>query len=87
MQWYLHGQAGDLQITELPRYPVSSNDELAGGLTAPMPGAVLATAVNLGDKVSKGDLLIILEAMKMEHVDTGEQVENGQLLVTLNQED
>ena len=100
MQWYLHGQAGDLQITELPRYPVSSNDELAGGLTAPMPGAVLATAVNLGDKVSKGDLLIILEAMKMEHritapmdgiitelhVDTGDQVENGQLLVTLNQE-
>ena len=100
MQWYLHGQAGDLQITELPRYPVSRTDELAGGLKAPMPGAVLATAVNSGDKVSKGDLLLILEAMKMEHritapmdgiitelhVDTGDQVENGQLLVTLNQE-
>jgi len=57
--------------------------------------------VNSGDKVSKGDLLLILEAMKMEHritapmdgiiselhVATGDQVENGQLLVTLNQED
>jgi propionyl-CoA carboxylase alpha chain len=101
MQWYVHGRAGDLQITELPRYPVSGIDELAGGLTAPMPGAVLATEVNSGDKVSKGDLLLILEAMKMEHritapmdgiiselhVATGDQVENGQLLVTLNQED
>jgi propionyl-CoA carboxylase alpha chain len=101
MQWYVHGRSGDLQITELPRYPVSGTDELAGGLTAPMPGAVLATEVNSGDKVSKGDLLLILEAMKMEHritapmdgiiselhVATGDQVENGQLLVTLNQED
>ncbi|MFP6793641.1 MAG: biotin carboxylase N-terminal domain-containing protein [Pseudomonadales bacterium] len=101
MQWYVHGGSGDLQITELPRYPVSGIDELAGGLTAPMPGAVLATEVNSGDKVSKGDLLLILEAMKMEHritapmdgiiselhVATGDQVENGQLLVTLNQED
>ena len=101
MQWYVHGSSGDLQITELPRYPVSGIDELAGGLTAPMPGAVLATEVNSGDKVSKGDLLLILEAMKMEHritapmdgiiselhVATGDQVENGQLLVTLNQED
>ena len=101
MQWYVHGRSGDLQITELPRYPGSGIDELAGGLTAPMPGAVLATEVNSGDKVSKGDLLLILEAMKMEHritapmdgiiselhVATGDQVENGQLLVTLNQED
>lgn len=101
MQWYVHGRAGDLQITELPRYPVNAIDELSGGLTAPMPGAVLATEVNSGDQVSKGDLLLILEAMKMEHritapmdgiitalhVATGDQVENGQLLVTLNHED
>ncbi|MGV0035470.1 MAG: acetyl/propionyl/methylcrotonyl-CoA carboxylase subunit alpha [Candidatus Azotimanducaceae bacterium WSBS_2022_MAG_OTU7] len=100
MQWYVHGRSGDLQITELPRYPVSGSDELAGGLTAPMPGAVLATEVNTGDRVSKGDLLLILEAMKMEHritapmagiiselhVATGDQVENGQRLVTLNLE-
>jgi propionyl-CoA carboxylase alpha chain len=101
MQWYVHGRSGDLEITELPRYPVSGVDEMAGGLTAPMPGAVLATEVTSGDKVSKGDLLLILEAMKMEHritapmngtvsqlhVATGDQVKNGQLLVTLKQED
>jgi biotin carboxyl carrier protein len=62
-----------------------------------MPGSVLATQVVAGAKVAKGDLLVILEAMKMEHritaprdgvvesvhVSEGEQVENAQLLVTL----
>ncbi|MDA0272196.1 MAG: biotin/lipoyl-binding protein [Proteobacteria bacterium] len=101
MQWYVHGSAGDLHITELPRYPIIGSEEQAGGLTAPMPGAVLATEVSSGDRVSKGDLLLILEAMKMEHritapmdgvisalhVTTGDQVKNGQLLVTLNQDE
>jgi len=101
MQWYVHGSAGDLHITELPRYPVIGSEEQAGGLTAPMPGAVLATEVSSGDRVSKGDLLLILEAMKMEHritapmdgviselhVTTGDQVKNGQLLVSLNQDE
>ena len=63
-----------------------------------MPGAVLALEVSSGDRVRKGDLLLILEAMKMEHritaprdgaveavhVAVGDQVENGQLLVTIS---
>lgn len=98
--WHTHGNRGDLTLRELPRYPDSGSGELAGGLMAPMPGAVLATQVKAGDKVSKGDLLLILEAMKMEHritapmdgtvetlhVGTGDQVENGQLLVTLDEQ-
>lgn len=36
-------------------------------ITAPMPGKILKLAVMPGDTVSKGDLLCILEAMKMEH--------------------
>ena len=98
--WLIHSQLGDLQLEELPRYPLFGADELAGGAVAPMPGSVLETAVTAGDTVSKGDLLVILEAMKMEHritaprdgtvesvhVSTGEQVENGQLLVTLADE-
>ena len=66
-----------------------------------MPGAVLATQVSAGAKVSKGDLLVILEAMKMEHrivaprdgvvdqvhVSVGDQVDNAQLLVTLTEEE
>lgn len=37
-----------------------------GGLAAPMPATVVAIAVEPGQRVSKGDVLIVLEAMKME---------------------
>ncbi|QNM95937.1 acetyl/propionyl/methylcrotonyl-CoA carboxylase subunit alpha [Chitinimonas koreensis] len=41
--------------------------ESGGGLTAPMPGTVVAVHVAPGDTVEKGAPLVILEAMKMEH--------------------
>jgi len=39
----------------------------AGELTAPMPGKILKVLVGQGDQVKKGDALMVLEAMKMEH--------------------
>jgi len=39
----------------------------AGGLTAPMPGKVIAVMVKAGDTVKKGQPLLVMEAMKMEH--------------------
>ena len=95
--WFVQTQAGGLTLTELPRYPIPSLTVASGSLRAPMPGAVLATAVQSGEAVARGQLLLILEAMKMEHritaamdgtvevlhVVAGDQVENGQLLVTL----
>ena len=42
--------------------------EAAGGrLTAPMPGKVVAVLATKGQEVKKGDPLVIMEAMKMEH--------------------
>ena len=42
--------------------------EAAGGrLTAPMPGKVVAVLAKSGQEVKKGDALVIMEAMKMEH--------------------
>lgn len=38
-----------------------------GEMTAPMPGKILKVLVAPGDKVQKGQTLMILEAMKMEH--------------------
>jgi acetyl/propionyl-CoA carboxylase alpha subunit len=37
-------------------------------LKAPMPGLIHSVAVKEGDKVSKGDILLVLVAMKMENV-------------------
>jgi len=43
--------------------PVEDDD---AGLTAPMPARVLTVAVEVGQRVAKGDVLVTLEAMKME---------------------
>ena len=44
-----------------------AGDEVEGGLRAPMPGKVIALAVEPGVEVEKGAPLLVLEAMKMEH--------------------
>ena len=99
LTWLVQSSLGGLELEEQPRYPLPGLSDLSGGQVAPMPGAVLATEVSTGDQVKKGDLLLILEAMKMEHritspmdgkveaihVAAGDQVENGQLLVTINE--
>lgn len=64
-------------------------------LKAPMPGLIVGVSIQPGDGVSKGDSLLILEAMKMENVlkspgdatikairvGKGDRVEKGQVLV------
>ena len=71
----------------------------AGGekITAPMPGTILAVNVTSGSAVKKGDVLMILEAMKMENeimapcdgtvtsvaVTKGASVESGTLLCAI----
>ncbi len=45
----------------------SSDVEAAGGLTAPMTGTVVSLVAAVGATVAKGDPLLIMEAMKMEH--------------------
>ncbi len=65
--WFTHGPAGDIAVRELPRFAMPGTAEVEGGLTAPMPGKVLSTEVSAGDPVTAGQLLVVLEAMKMEH--------------------
>ena len=97
--WFVHGPRGDVTVRELPRFPVRGADDFQGGLVAPMPGNVLTTHVNEGDTVEQGQLLLILEAMKMEHritapvagmvtkllVAEGDQVANGEMLIVLEE--
>ena len=100
-RWLTHGPSGQLEYTELPRFPDLTRAGLKGGLTAPMPGNVVDTYVKEGDEVEEGQLLLILEGMKMEHritapdagtigelrVGKGDQVQNGQLMVVLQAEE
>ncbi len=44
-----------------------AHEHAGGALTAPMPGKVVAVLASAGQQVKKGDALVIMEAMKMEH--------------------
>ena len=69
----------------------------AGTLTAPMPGAIVAVLVEEGQAVTKGERLVVLEAMKTQQpflaptdgtvksvpVSVGQQVSEGQVLVVV----
>ena len=100
-RWLVHGVSGDVELVELPRFPLEGAESVSGGLVAPMPGNVIATYVTVGEKVEKGHLMLTLEGMKMEnhitapkagtvaavHVSEGDQVANGELLIVLAEED
>src|SRR3546814_12149098 len=42
-------------------------ESVEGRLVAPMPAKVIRVAAGVGDRVARGDVLLVLEAMKMEH--------------------
>ena len=59
---------GAVEITAIDALAHAGESGSEGGrLTAPMPGKVVSFAVKAGDKVSKGQPLAVMEAMKMEH--------------------
>lgn len=78
--------------------PAAAGAEGAVKVNAPMPGKILATKVSAGDTVTRGQVVVVLEAMKMENdivapqdgtvasvnVTTGQSVESGAVLVTMN---
>jgi propionyl-CoA carboxylase alpha chain len=95
---FVQDSRGELRLQEMPRFPEPESPEVsAGGYTAPMPGKVIEMRVSAGQTVSKGELLLTLEAMKMEHpviasgdgvitevrVAPGEQVAAGQVLLLI----
>ncbi len=51
----------------VPRFPDHSGDAAGHGAVTPMPGTITAVMVGAGDHVASGQVLVVLEAMKMEH--------------------
>ena len=94
----IQSKSGDVLFKILPKFETVKKVSIEGGLNAPMPGKVVEIKINKGAKIKKGDTLIILEAMKMEHkvlapsdgkvkeilIHKDEQVENGATLVVLD---
>ena len=65
---HIFAPQGATQITEIDLLAHAGDAHAEGGrLTAPMPGKVVSFAVKAGDKVTKGQALAVMEAMKMEH--------------------
>ncbi len=65
---HVFGTRGAAPITAVDVLSHAGETSADGGrLTAPMPGKVVSFAVKAGDKVSKGQPLAVMEAMKMEH--------------------
>ena len=58
---------GSLTLIEQPRLPEPGAHVAVGSLVAPMPGSVVRVHVSAGDPVTAGQVLVVLEAMKMEH--------------------
>ncbi len=97
---YVDGPDGTVVLTELPRFPLPAAQAPRGSLVAPLPAVVGRVATSTGARVGAGDLLLTLEAMKLEHpvlaphagtvadvaVRAGQQVDVGTVLATINPE-
>jgi len=89
------------EFVENPGREPRSSAEHEGHLRAPMPGHVLDVRTTTGARVARGTVLVLLEAMKMEHalvapwdavvtevrVRTGDRVDEGTELVLLAPQD
>jgi propionyl-CoA carboxylase alpha chain len=92
---------GSVALVPAERFPDPAAQVAAGSLLAPMPGTVVRVAVEQGEKVTEGQPLLWLEAMKMQHrinapadgvvtelgVTAGDQVEVGRVLAVVSPEE
>jgi propionyl-CoA carboxylase alpha chain len=95
---YVDSAAGSAALVEVPPFDTGAEEADAGSLVAPMPGTVGRVVVARGDRVTAGDVMLTLEAMKLEHavrapqagvvaellVEPGTQVEAGTPLALID---
>ena len=93
-----HSAAGSLAWSPVPRFVEHDAESEGSGPVSPLPGTVIAVHVEAGQAVADGEVLMVVEAMKMEHKITthsdavvaevrfavGDRVDAGDLLVLLD---
>ncbi len=92
---------GHVRLGRVPRFTDPADAVASGSLLAPMPGTVVSVAVAVGDAVSAGQPVLVLEAMKMQHtvsaphagtvteidVRPGTQVASGEVLAVVEEKE
>ena len=78
---FFQGRRFDIELHD-PLIESETGEEQRGGLTAPMPGKILAVLTSVGSSVEKGTPLVVMEAMKMEHTITAPS--NGRVTAILH---
>ncbi|MDQ6641723.1 MAG: biotin/lipoyl-binding protein, partial [Actinomycetota bacterium] len=95
---YVDWPGGHVSLRLVPRFVDPADVVASGSLLAPMPGTVVRVAVEVGDRVSAGQQVLVLEAMKMQHavnapadgvvteldVKPGAQVATGEVLAVVD---
>jgi len=89
---------GHVALKRRPRFVDPADQVAVGSLLAPMPGSVIAVRAAVGDHVTDGQPILVMEAMKMQHtivapyagtvtelpVQTGQQVGAGHVLAVVS---
>ncbi|HET9770765.1 MAG TPA: biotin/lipoyl-containing protein, partial [Acidimicrobiia bacterium] len=92
---------GSAVFRPVDRFPAKDAQRPSGSLVAPMPGTVVKVMAAPGDAVTKGDPVVVIEAMKMEHtigaggdgivaevlVEVGRQVDIDQVIAVIKAAD
>ena len=68
MDYWLHHRSFGTWLIKQTSERGISRDEFSDEIVSPMPGVVISVNVAVGDSVKVGDPLIVIEAMKMEHI-------------------
>ncbi len=66
-RYHVLTDGASVTFEERPRFPTVGTTQRAGACVAPMPGKVISVEVGVGDGVRAGQVLVRMEAMKMEH--------------------
>jgi len=98
---HVDSDLGSSMLRPVERFPSKEGQRPSGSLVAPMPGTVVKVLAAPGDVVAKGDPVVVIEAMKMEHtigaagdgtvaevlVEVGLQVDIDQVIAVIKADD